>query len=110
MKKYLKPLGNRVIIEKSAPDRMSKGGIHFPDTYEEDSPLAPGEVIEVGRGFLKDYIKGKEVMVPVFDTPEVKIGDIVLFDRHAGVVLTREDGSKIQIVRETDIYTVERSK
>lgn len=110
MKKYLKPLANRVIIKKPAPDQMSKGGILYPDTFEDNSPLTIGEVVEVGRGFLKDYIKGASTMVPIFDTPEVKIGDTVLFDRHAGAVITNEDGSKLQIVRETDIYVVERSK
>ena len=110
MKKYLKPLSNRVIIKKSIPEQMSKGGILFPDTFKDDSPLASGIIIEVGRGFLKDFIKGESTMVPIFDAPEVKPGDIVLFDKHAGAVITESDGSKFQIVRETDIYAVERSK
>ena len=112
MKKYLKPLGNRVIIKKAwvDPSRMTRGGIVIPETHGDDSPLVSGTVMEVGRGFLKEFIKGEKIMVPVFDVPEVKVGDTVLFDRHAGVIITNEDDEEIQIVRETDIYAVERSK
>lgn len=110
MKKHLKPLANRVIIKKSAPDEMTKGGIWIPDTSKDESPLTSGVVMRVGRGMLKDFIKGESVMVPAFDTPEVKPGDVVLFDRHAGAVITDDNGDKLQIVRETDIYAVERSK
>lgn len=110
MEKYLKPLSNRVIVKKITPDQMSKGGIHFPDTFEDDSPLASGMVIEVGRGMFKEFIKSGSTLIPTFDTPEVKPGDVVLFDKQAGAVITDSDGSKLQIVRETDIYTVEWSK
>jgi len=112
MKKYLKPLGNRVIVKKTItdPNRITKGGIVIPDTHEDDSPLISGTVIEVGRGFLKDYIKGESTMVPIFDTPEIVPGDVILFDRHAGAIIIGEDDEELQIIRETDIYTVERSK
>lgn len=110
MKKYQQPLSNRVIIKKTTPDQMSKGGIHFPDTFEDSSPLASGIVIEVGRGMFKEFTKSGSTLIPTFDAPEVKPGDVVLFDKRAGAVITNNDGSKLQIVRETDIYTVERSK
>ena len=70
----LKPLGDRVIIEQSEADDMSKGGIVLPDNAKEKP--TKGTVLAVGPGKTTD--DGKLI------EPAVKVGDKVLYERYAG--------------------------
>ncbi|GEP84659.1 co-chaperonin GroES [Staphylococcus piscifermentans] len=70
----LKPLGNRVIIKRVESEQTTKSGIVLTDKAKEKSN--EGKVISVGPGRLLD--NGERV------TPEVKEGDIVVFEQYAG--------------------------
>jgi chaperonin GroES len=87
----LKPLGNRVVIQKKEA-LASKGGILLPETAKEKP--RQGTVIAVGTGKTDD--KGK--LHPL----SLKTGDVVLFSSYAGSEYTK-DGVAYLIISEDDI-------
>ncbi|MBM3253797.1 MAG: co-chaperone GroES [Candidatus Omnitrophica bacterium] len=91
----LKPLGDRVIIKVLEEESKTKGGIVLPDTAKEKPQ--EGEVIAVGPG--KTLENGKVV------SPEVKVGDKVLFGKYSGseVKVGAED---YLIISESDILAI----
>ena len=91
----MKPLADRVVIKPSPADEKTKGGIIVPDTAKEKPVL--GEVVAVGSGKVTD--DGKKI------TPEVKVGDKVLYGKYSGTEVTIE-GDEYLIMRETDIFAI----
>ena len=91
----MKPLADRVVIKPSPADEKTKGGIIVPDTAKE-KPVV-GEVVAVGPG--KDTDDGKTI------TPEVKVGDKVLYGKYSGTEVTIE-GDEYLIMREADIFAI----
>lgn len=86
----IKPLADRVLIEPSAAEEKTIGGIIIPDTAKE-KPLQ-GKVVATGNG-TKD-----EEMV-------VKEGDTVLYGKYAGTEL-EYDGKKYLVMRQSDILAI----
>lgn len=91
----MKPLADRVIIKPAAAEEKTKGGIILPDTAKEKPVI--GEVVAVGPGKVTD--DGKNV------TPEVKVGDKVLYGKYSGTEVTVE-GEEYLIMREADIFAI----
>lgn len=77
----LKPLGNRVIIERKEQEQTTKSGIVLTDSAKEKSN--EGIVVTVGTGRVLD--NGEKV------APEVKEGDRVVFQEYAGSEVKRGD-------------------
>merc|ERR1711916_404873 len=69
----VKPLGDRIFIKVSASEEKT-AGILLPDSAKEKPQV--GEVAQVGPGNLND--DGSR------QTPEVSIGDKVLYSKYAG--------------------------
>ncbi|MDW3945530.1 co-chaperone GroES [Staphylococcus saprophyticus] len=91
----LKPLGNRVIIQKSEQEQTTKSGIVLTDSAKEKSN--EGTIIAVGAGrILKD---GSRV------ASEVNEGDKVVFQQYAGTEVKRGDETYL-IVNEEDILAI----
>jgi len=86
----VKPLKDRVIIEPSAAEEKTAGGIIIPDTAKEKPQK--GVVVAVGAG------KKDEPMT-------VKVGDTVLYGKYSGTEITIE-GSTYLIMKEDDIYAI----
>ncbi len=91
----MKPLADRVVVKPSQAEEKTKGGIIVPDTAKE-KPVW-GEVIAVGPGRVSD--DGKVI------TPEVKVGDKVLYGKYSGTEVT-VDGEELLIMRESDIFAI----
>jgi chaperonin GroES len=91
----LKPLADRVIIKPSPSEEKTKGGLFVPDTAKEKPVI--GEVVAVGPGKVTE--DGKKI------TPEVKVGDKVLYGKYSGTEVTVE-GEEFLIMREADIFAV----
>ena len=91
----LKPLGNRVIIEKVEQEQTTKSGIVLTDSAKEKSN--EGKIIAVGAGRLLE--NGTRV------APEVKEGDNVVFQQYAGTEVKRGDETYL-ILNEDDILAV----
>ena len=86
----IRTLRDRVVIESIAADKMSKGGIHIPESAQE-KPVY-GKVIAVGGG-SKD------------EPPTVKAGDTILHGKFAGTEIEL-DGINYIIMREADLLAV----
>lgn len=91
----LRPLADRVIIERIKAEKTSKGGIILPDQSVEKPSI--GKVLFVGEGKFNKYGQVQE--------PRVKTGDIVMFGKHAGIEVNI-DGQERLIVREEEIIGV----
>ncbi|WP_103149973.1 co-chaperone GroES [Staphylococcus aureus] len=91
----LKPIGNRVIIEKKEQEQTTKSGIVLTDSAKEKSN--EGVIVAVGTGRLLN--DGTRV------TPEVKEGDRVVFQQYAGTEVERDNETYL-VLNEEDILAV----
>jgi len=95
----IKPLADRVIIEASAAEEKTAGGIIIPDTAKEKPQ--EGEVVAVGPGAKNE--DGK--LTPM----DVKVGDVVLFGKWSGTEV-KIDGKEYSIMKEADIMGISKNK
>ena len=95
----IRPLQDRVIVERLAEEEKTKGGIIIPDTAKE-KPME-GKVIAAGKGRVAE--DGKLIKL------DVKAGDKVLFSKYAGTDV-KIDGKEYLIMREDDILGVIEGK
>jgi chaperonin GroES len=91
----VRPLHDRIIIERIDEGEQKVGGIIIPDTAKE-KPMQ-GKVIAVGKGRLE-----KDGKVTPLD---VKKGDLVLFGKYAGQEI-KIDGDEYLIIREEEVLGV----
>ena len=91
----IRPLHERVIIRRLAAETTTALGIVIPDSAGEKPDQ--GEVIAVGPG--KRDEAGRII------TPDVKVGDRVLFGKYAGQTV-KVDGEELLVMREEDIMGV----
>ena len=91
----LKPLRDKVVVERSEAEERTAGGIVLPDTAK-DKPKQ-GTVIAVGPGRLLENGEVKPL--------EVKKGDRVLFGGFAGTEV-KLNGKEYLILSENEILAV----
>ena len=91
----VKPLGDRIFIKVSASDEKTAGGILLPDTAQEKPQV--GEVVQVGPGKYND--DGTR------QTPEVSVGDKVLYSKYAGTDI-KLGGDEFVLLSEKDILAI----
>ena len=91
----IRPLHDRVIVEREEEERTSAGGIVIPDTATE-KPVR-GKVRATGNGKILDdgSVRGLDV----------KKGDTVLFGKYSGTEV-QVDGEELLVMREDDIMAV----
>ena len=91
----LRPLGDRVVIQPTPREEMTKSGIVLPDTAKEKPQ--EGSIIAAGPGKLNDE-GAREPM-------DVKVGDKVLYAKYAGTEF-KVDGEDQLIVSQKDILAI----
>ncbi|OFV83988.1 MAG: co-chaperone GroES [Acidobacteria bacterium RBG_16_64_8] len=91
----IRPLQDRVIVQRVREEERTKGGIIIPDTAKEKPQ--EGKVIAAGKGKVGE--NGK--LTPL----DVKAGDKILFGKYSGTEVKR-DGEEYLIMREEDILGV----
>ena len=91
----LRPLQDRILVQRVEEESKTKGGIIIPDTAKEKP--AEGKVVSVGNGKLGE--DGKRVAL------EVKKGDKILFGKYSGTEVKIE-GEEFLIMREDDVLGV----
>ncbi|WP_305046430.1 co-chaperone GroES [Geoalkalibacter sp.] len=91
----IRPLNDRIIVERLEEETKTAGGLIIPDTAKEKPQQ--GKVIAVGHG--KKTEDGK--VLPL----DVKAGDKVLFGKYAGTEIKIE-GKEYLMMREDDILGV----
>lgn len=91
----LKPLGDRVIIEREEEEEKNVGGIVLADNAKKKPQT--GTIVAVGDGRVLD--NGQTV------APVVKKGDKVMFDKYAGTEIEDNDKSHL-VLHEKDIVAI----
>ena len=94
-KKTLKPLHDKVIVQKLEAQEKTSGGIVLPDSARENPQ--EGKVIAVGPGLIDDKGQRKPI--------DVKEGDLVLYAKYSGTEVKLE-GEEYLILSEKDILAV----
>jgi len=91
----VRPLHDRIIVQRLEEQEQKVGGIIIPDTAKEKPQQ--GKVIAVGSGKAKD--DGKRVPL------DVKSGDTILFGKYSGQEI-KLDGDEFRIMREDEVLAV----
>lgn len=91
----VRPLHDRVIVQRIEESEQKVGGIIIPDTAKEKPQQ--GKVIAVGKGRVE-----KDGKVTPLD---VKEGDTVLFGKYSGQEI-KLDGEEYLIMREEEVLGV----
>jgi chaperonin GroES len=91
----IRPLQDRVIVQRVQEEERTKGGIIIPDTAKEKPQ--EGEVIAVGPGARDETGKIQPL--------DVKPGNRVLFGKWSGTEV-RIDGEDLLIMKESDIMGI----
>ena len=81
-----KPLGDRVFVKFTDEAEKTAGGIYIPETAKEKPQK--GKVEAVGK-----------------DVEEVKVGDIILFDKYAGSKIQMDDSDYL-IIKEEEVLGI----
>jgi chaperonin GroES len=91
----LRPLGDRVVIQPTPREEMTKSGIVLPDTAKEKPQ--EGKILAAGPGRLTEE-GTREPM-------DVKEGDTVLYAKYAGTEF-KVEGEELLIVSQKDILAI----
>jgi chaperonin GroES len=91
----LRPLYDRILVERLESEEVTKGGIILPETAKEKPQQ--GKIIAVGEGRRTD--DGK--IIPL----KVKEGDLVLFGKYTGSEVKIE-GIDYLVMKEDDIMGI----
>ena len=91
----IRPLFDRVVIERTEEATQTASGLFLPETAKEKP--AEGVVVAVGNGRVNDKGETKALTV--------KVGDKVLFGKYAGDEI-KLDGEDHIILKESDILAI----
>ncbi len=91
----LKPIGDRVIVQRLGSAEKTKGGLYLPDNAQEKPQ--EGKVIAVGSG--KMLKSGK--VIPL----SVKAGDKIIFGKYSGSEIKVDDKEYV-FLNEDDILAI----
>jgi chaperonin GroES len=91
----LRPLQDRILVQRLEEETTTKGGIIIPDTAKEKP--AEGKVVAVGNGKIGE--DGKRIAL------EIKKGDRILFGKYSGTEVKIE-GEEYLIMREDDVLGI----
>jgi chaperonin GroES len=91
----LRPLQDRVLVQRVEEETTTKGGIIIPDTAKEKP--AEGKVVAVGNGKIGE--DGKRIAL------DIKKGDRILFGKYSGSEV-KISGEEYLIMREDDVLGI----
>ena len=91
----VRPLHDRIIVERLEEGEQKVGGIIIPDTAKEKPQQ--GKVIAAGNGKSND--EGKRIPL------DVTAGDTILFGKYSGQEI-KLDGAEYLIMREDEVLAI----
>jgi len=91
----IRPLGNRIVVERLEAEEKTSGGIVLPDTAKEKPK--EGKIVAVGEGEVLDNGERAEL--------SVSVGDRIIFESYAGTEV-KVDGEEYLIMKEDDVLAV----
>ena len=95
----VRPLADRIMVERQEETETRKSGIIIPDTAKEKPQQ--GKVLAVGPGRFDE--QGKRIPM------DVKKGDTILFGKYSGNEI-RMDDTDYLIMREEDVLAIIEKK
>jgi chaperonin GroES len=95
----VRPLHDRIIVQRLEEGEQKVGGIIIPDTAKEKPQQ--GKVIAAGQGKVKED-GGRQPL-------DVKDGDTILFGKYSGQEI-KIDGEEYLIMREDEVLAILESK
>ena len=95
----VRPLHDRIIVQRLEEEEQQVGGIIIPDTAKEKPQQ--GKVVAVGKGKIKED-GGIQPM-------DVKDGDTILFGKYSGQEI-KLDGDDYLIMKEDEVLGVVNTK
>lgn len=90
--KKIRPLYDRILVERVEEDEKTPGGLVIPSTAKEKAQI--GKVLAIGAGRLTP--EGKTMPLAV------KVGDQVFFAKYSGT----DAGNDCLIIREEDVLGI----
>ena len=96
----LEPIGDNIVIElpqEESKENKTQSGILLPKKTEAEARKDIAKVVAVGSGRI---LNNGEVLPPV-----VKAGDMVLFNKYAGTLLSL-DGKNYLLIKECDLLAI----
>lgn len=94
-KNSIRPLQDRIIVERLESDEKTAGGLFIPDSAKEKPQQ--GRVVAVGKGKVRE----DGTIQPL----DLKAGDKILFGKYSGTEI-KIDGNELLIMREDDVLGV----
>ncbi len=91
----LRPLHDRIIVQRLDESEKTKGGIIIPESAKEKPQR--GKVLAIGKGKVCE----DGTVRPL----DVKSGDVILFGKYAGTEIKIDDEDRL-ILREDDVLAV----
>ena len=91
----VRPLHDRIIVQRIEEEEQRVGGIIIPDTAKEKPQ--EGKVVAVGNGKVND--DGKRIRM------DVQAGDRILFGKYSGSEV-KLDEKEYLILREEDVLAI----
>ena len=91
----VRPLHDRIMVERMEEQEVRRGGIIIPDTAKEKPQ--EGKVVAVGTGKVGD--DGKKIPL------DVKTGNKILFGKYSGSEVKIDDKEYL-IMREEDVLAI----
>jgi chaperonin GroES len=93
--KKIRPLQDRLIVERMESDEKTASGLYIPDSAKDKQQT--GKVLAVGKGKILEDGTVRAV--------DVKVCDTVIFGKYSGQEI-KIDGKELLIMKEDDVYGV----
>ncbi len=91
----LRPLQDRVVVQRLDEETKTAGGIIIPDNHTEKP--SQGKIIAVGTGYRLNDGSVRNL--------DVKVGDTVLFGKYSGTTV-KVEGKEVLIMKEDEILGI----
>lgn len=94
-KNKIRPLGDRLIVERLEGQEKTASGLYIPDSAKEKPQQ--GKVVAVGKGKILEDGGVRPL--------DIKVGDVILFGKYSGQDVKIND-QELVIMREDDVYGI----
>jgi chaperonin GroES len=91
----LRPLQDRVVVQRLDEETKTPGGIIIPDSHAEKP--SQGKIVAVGTGYRLQDGSLRHL--------DVKVGDVVLFGKYSGTPV-KVEGKEVLVMKEDEILGV----
>lgn len=91
----LRPLQDRVVVQRLDEETKTAGGIIIPDNHTEKP--SQGKIVAVGTGYRLNDGSVRNL--------DVKVGDTVLFGKYSGTTV-KVEGKEVLIMKEDEILGI----